>query len=131
MGPSSPELSGAPRGAQAGWYRGFAHRREIVPVPERGWTAGSDGQRRYAQDVAREMQYQDLRKHLLQRAHETMKPTKKDDLRRLPKNEMTTTSNSHTAWLLMRFLQRLDVAYGEGSYDKACEILDELMEAKP
>lgn len=81
---------------------------------------GTDTERRYAQDVLREMHYQDLRRHLMAEARETLAEAKMDDLRPIKKGDLDATQNSYTAWRVIRTLQDLDVAYGEGDFDQAC-----------
>jgi hypothetical protein len=34
--------------------------------------------------------------------------------------------NSHDAWLPLRNLEEIDVAYGQGDYDRACELIAEI-----
>jgi len=87
---------------------------------------GSPNERRYAQDVVREMQYQDLRQHVSARADEVIRKSKQDDVRRPPKNGLATAKNTHYAWRLIRALQTLDAAYGQGDFDAACAALDEI-----
>ncbi len=87
---------------------------------------GSPNERRYVQDVVREMQYQDLRRHFNAKANEIIRKARQDDLRHPPKEGLGTRPNSHYAWRVVRALQRLDVAYGEGDFDAACAALGEL-----
>jgi len=87
---------------------------------------GSPNFRRYAQDIVREMQYQNLREHFTERAHQILRMHKKDDLRRVKEVGMETTKNSHTAWRLLRTLVELETVYGQGDYDKACELVTEV-----
>jgi len=89
----------------------------------------SPNHRRYVQDVIREVQYQDLRWHLHEQAHEVIRTAKMDDLRPLPEDARRSTWNSQTAWQVIRHLQEMDIAYGEGEYERACVILAELKEA--
>jgi hypothetical protein len=91
--------------------------------------AGAPSFRRYAQDVAREMHYQKLREELGKVAQRVIREYKKvpyhlGDLHRA--KDIETTANSHTAWLMVRALQRLEVAYGQGDLDHAATILQEL-----
>jgi len=88
---------------------------------------GSPGFRRYAQDVARELHYQDLRRQLMAEAHEVLRQAKLDDLRTLEPGELDRTPNSAWAWRLIRALERLDAAYGQGDFDA---ILSELGEVR-
>jgi hypothetical protein len=99
---------------------------------------GSENFRRYAQDVARELQYQDLREYLSRQANAILLKDSEDksgkefagDLRWLKKggtrDEMETTANSHTAWRLARILQELDLCYGQGDYDSAVRFLGKI-----
>ncbi len=87
---------------------------------------GSANHRRYVQDVIREFQYQDLRWHLQEQAHEVIRKAKMDDLRPLPAEKRRSIWNSQTAWQVIRKLQELEIAYGEGEYERACAILAEL-----
>ena len=49
-----------------------------------------------------------------------------NDLRRLKGDERETTKNSYYAWRLIRALEELDVAYGQGDFDTASDVLDEI-----
>jgi hypothetical protein len=91
-------------------------------------TCGSLNVQRFAQDVIREMQYQDLRRHYTARANEILRSRPQDDLRKLKPGELETTENSHYAWRLVRVLADLDVAYGQGDFDRACALLADLRE---
>jgi hypothetical protein len=86
---------------------------------------GSSNVRRYAQDVVREMQYQDLRQHFTKKAHEVIRTSKMDDLRTAGK-ALHTARNTDYAWRLIRALEELDVAYGQGDFDKACAALEQI-----
>jgi hypothetical protein len=114
---------------------------ETFAVPEglkAAMATGPENYRRYAQDVARELQYLDLRDHFGQAANSILLADSADksgkefagDLRWLKKggakDEMETTPNSHTAWRLARLLEELDVAYGQGDFDKAVTLLQEI-----
>jgi len=112
---------------------------EALPfeVPEglrKAMTAGPDNFRRYAQDVARELQYQNLRDHFMKRSQAVLSNLQNDphytrdsgDLQeasRATKGDLDSTANSHTAWKLGRALMELDQAYGEGDFDRAGEII--------
>jgi len=82
--------------------------------------------RRYAQDIARELRYQDLRQHFTGRAHEVIRDAGLNDLRKMNESQRETTANTHSAWRLIRVLQQLDVAYGQGADGQVCELLREL-----
>jgi hypothetical protein len=90
--------------------------------------AGTPTEQRYAQDILREGHYQALRKHFNGRAQQVIADAKMDDLRQVKKGEFDSTANSHSAWRVIRALQQLDVAYGQGDYDRACESLETLAE---
>ena len=77
-------------------------------------------------DVVRETHYQDLRRHFSAKANEIIRTAKQDDLRRRPKTGPGNPKDTHYAWRLIRALQKLDVAYGAGDFDKACAALDAL-----
>ena len=81
---------------------------------------GTDNFRRYAQDIARELQYQDLRKQLIDKANQ--------DLSKSDQSSDRYNNSSYGAWSLLRDVIDLDAAYGQGDYDKACIILDNILE---
>lgn len=87
---------------------------------------GSDTMRRFAQDTLREQHYQHLRRTLTQRARAILSAAKMDDLRKLTPSQRGTTANSHTAWEMLRLLERLDVAYGQGRFDDAEQVLTQI-----
>jgi len=98
---------------------------------------GSEGFRRYARDIARELQYQNLREHFARQANAILFKDSEDksgkeflgDLRWITKNKITeleTTPNSQTAWKLTRLLEGLDVAYGQGDLGEACAMLEKI-----
>jgi hypothetical protein len=98
---------------------------------------GSESFRRYAYDVARELQYQDFRGYFSRRANAVLLKDSEDksgkeflgDLRGIIKNksaDLETTPNSHTAWRLARLLEDLDVAYGRGDFDTAGGLLGKI-----
>jgi len=99
---------------------------ETPPGLSAAMADGSPNERRYVQDVVREMHYQDLRQHFGAKANEIIRKAKKDDGKRPPKNGLSTVRNTHYAWRMIRALQKLDVAYGEGDFDSACAALNEL-----
>jgi hypothetical protein len=84
---------------------------------------GDAGERRYAQDVLRELHYQDCRRHLTELATRTLTDAKMNDLRSLNTEQREKGRNSQTAWKLIRRLADLDMAYGQGDYDRAVKIL--------
>jgi len=104
-------------------------------------TAGQDNFRRYAQDVARELQYQNLRDHFMKRSQAVLNNLQNDrhytrdsgDLHeagRATKGDLDSTPNSHTAWKLERALMELDQAYGEGDFERAGEIIGDIRKIK-
>jgi hypothetical protein len=88
--------------------------------------AGSDNFSRYAQDVARELQYQAFRKEVTERAHQVLRSQEINDLRRIKESKIKETKNSQTAWMLLRALAELDNAYGQGNYANACELFPDI-----
>ena len=99
---------------------------EPSPAHKAAMRSGSATFRRYAQDVVREMQYDDFKKYFMEQAHRVLLSLPMDDLRRTGKKNDGTTGNSHTAWRLLRTLKQLDVAYGQGDYGKACELIAQI-----
>ena len=93
-------------------------------------TSGPPNFRRYAQDVACELQYQDLREYYTKLAQGVLDRTKMNDLRTLTQQQRERTGNSYTAWRLLRVLERLDAAFGEGDVDGAIKLLEELNQVK-
>lgn len=81
---------------------------------------------RYAQDVARELQYQNLRRHFMEKANLLLRTHKHDDLRKVKVDQMQSSANSSTAWLLIRLLADLDIAYGQGDYGSAIVVLEKI-----
>ena len=108
---------------------------ELPEGLKKAMAAGPDNFRRYAQDVARELQYQNLRNQ----SPETggggpgdlpngARSDKRDSgdftsSSAERKGDIESTANSHTAWKLVRALMELDQAYGEGDFDRAGEII--------
>lgn len=88
--------------------------------------SGPENMRRYAQDVLRETHYQHLRRDLTQIANKTLQSARMDDLRKVSPADRTTTPNSASAWQLLRALEELDVAYGQGEFAQAADILTRL-----
>jgi hypothetical protein len=92
---------------------------------------GPENYRRYAQDVARELQYEDFQDYFGRQANAILLADSKDksgkeyagDLRWLKRGAtpdvLETTANSHTAWELALLLKDLDAAYGEGDFERA------------
>jgi hypothetical protein len=108
---------------------------------KKAMASGPDNYRRYAQDVARELQYQNLRSRLMKQSDGVLadlatgerNDRTHGDLPRIireRKGDIESTPNSHTAWKLTRVLMDLDQAYGQGDYDRACDLLDDIGQAK-
>jgi hypothetical protein len=98
-------------------------------VPEglrRAAHIGSPNFRRYALDVTREIQYQDLRSRLMDLANRILEKRTVNDLRRIERAKLDKTANSQTAWKLIRALTELDAAYGQGDFKKACDLTGEI-----
>ncbi|HSW45593.1 MAG TPA: hypothetical protein VLM89_08480, partial [Phycisphaerae bacterium] len=90
---------------------------------------GPPNHRRYAQDVACELHYHDLCKHFQGLAQRTLSRSKMNDLARPSQQERETAANSFTAWRLLRLLERIDVAYGQGDVDAVIDLMEELTSA--
>jgi hypothetical protein len=88
--------------------------------------SGAANNRRFAQDVARELQYQDLRRRLAEQAQKILDQAEINDLRRLDAKQRLAPSTSHSAWRMVRLLEQLDVAYGQGDFDQSCQLLDKI-----
>jgi len=97
---------------------------------------GSENYRRYAMDVACELQYQDFRNGLMKQAEDVFNRLRilsaehyfMGDLLDIKRSkdkskDLNTSVNSHTAWRLARALAELDAAYGSGDTDGACSII--------
>ncbi len=84
------------------------------------------GFRRYAQDVALELQYQDLRRALTEQAHKVLREAKRDDLRTMPREQRETKWNSAIAWGMLRELEKLDAALGSADATAAEKALSEM-----
>ncbi|UCD27704.1 MAG: hypothetical protein JSV03_11405, partial [Planctomycetota bacterium] len=91
---------------------------------------GSPNHRRFAQDIVRELQYQDLRQYFMKQANRVLAEAKMNDLRSIDAKNRAGTPNSQTAWRLIKLLEELDVAYGQGEYDRACGVLSKIAEVK-
>jgi len=84
---------------------------------------GSPGERRFVQDVVREMQYQALRQYFMAEANRVIAEAKMNDLRQV---EHGAGRDSAWAWEMIRLIEKLDVAYGQGDFDQACGVLAEI-----
>ncbi|MCK4858829.1 MAG: hypothetical protein KAT58_12720 [candidate division Zixibacteria bacterium] len=87
---------------------------------------GSDSFRRYAMDVARELQYQAFRKKMTEQAHQILLSQETNDLRHIREAEIQRTKNSHTTWMLLRKLAELDSVYGQGKSNEACRLISDI-----
>ncbi len=109
----------------------------IVPEGlQKAIVTGPDSYRRYAQDVARELQYEDFQDYFGKQANAILMADSNDksgkefagDLRWLKRGAtpdvLETTPNSHTAWELALLLKDLDTAYGEGDFDRAAAAVE-------
>jgi hypothetical protein len=100
--------------------------------------SGPENYRRYAQDVTRELQYEDFLDYFGKQANAILLADSKDksgkefagNLRWLKRGAtpdvLETTPNSHTAWELASLLERLDLAYGQGDLDNAAAAAQEI-----
>jgi hypothetical protein len=91
---------------------------------------GSPTEQRYAQDVALELQYQDLRQFFTKKAHTVLQQAKMNDIRALTAEQRKSSANSQTAWQMVRLLEKLDVAYGQGNVDEALKLLRDIGETE-
>jgi hypothetical protein len=100
--------------------------RELVQATR----SGPGGYRRYAQDVLREWHYLQMRRDLAARAQKVLGNSKMDDLRPSKQADRQGKPNSATAWRLLRTLQDLDAAYGQGEFDRGVEILNQIADLR-
>ncbi|MBP7933175.1 MAG: hypothetical protein KA354_00890 [Phycisphaerae bacterium] len=99
----------------------------VMPAGLAGATrAGPPGYRRYALDVACELHYQSLRRSLSGVAGQVLAGARMDDLRPLKPDQRAATANSQTAWQLVRSLERLDAAWGQGDLTSVKAAIAEL-----
>jgi len=94
-------------------------------------TQGSDGDRRYAQDVLRELAYQGFRDYFSTLANQVLLGERGESVVRRPSGARGGRSGvaadpSAAAWKLARLLDELDIAYGQGDYDRACGVIEEI-----
>ncbi len=112
---------------------------EVPPGLTAALETGSESYRRYALDVACELQYQDFRQGLMKQAEAILgqlRLASTEDsfmgdllaIKRSPDKpkDLEKTVNSHTAWRLIRALAELDAAYGAGDTDGACAAIAEV-----
>jgi hypothetical protein len=105
---------------------------------KKAMATGPENYRRYAQDVTRELQYQDFQAYFGKQANAILLSDSADksgkefagDLRWLKRggtpDVLETTPNTHTAWLLALLLKDLDLAYGEGDFDAAASAVERI-----
>lgn len=79
---------------------------------------------RYAQDIARELQYADFYTHWSSVAATALGRQPADDLRKLDANTRATQSTSQTAWDLRRLLSRIDDLYNKGQLEEAAQLIE-------
>lgn len=106
------------------------HPYEIPSVLKESMQSGSPNDRRFAQDVVREIHYQRLRQSLMEDAQLKLVNVPNDDLRSLIAAERRQAATSQSAWQLVRLLQKLDVAYGQGDFELGVQLLDEIGQTK-
>lgn len=112
---------------------------EAPPGLTAAMETGSESYRRYALDVACELQYQDFRGALMKQAEAVLAQLRlasteesfMGDLLAIKRDQdkskdLEKTVNSHTAWRLIRALAELDAAYGAGDTDGACTAIAEV-----
>jgi hypothetical protein len=86
--------------------------------------APSETEKRYIEDIQREQQYLALREKLLAKSAAWL--AKESATERALSRGPERLTDSEAAWTFTQRIARLDVAYGEGRYDQAVEILDVL-----
>jgi hypothetical protein len=100
-------------------------------------TQGSEGYRRYAQDVLRELTYIGFRDYYSTLANQTLLKDSRDaregefwgDLGGRAKTRKAvaeTGLDSAGTWKLTRLLEELDIAYGRADYDRARGLISEI-----
>jgi hypothetical protein len=89
--------------------------------------ATCDSEKCYLRDLIREEQYLALRARLAKRSQELLGRTSGKDTRQGAEQRTA----SERAWNFARLLTRLDVAYGQGRYHEAIELLRELAKPEP
>ena len=105
---------------------GAVHPYAVAPARAAAMGSGTASERRYAQDVARELQYQALRQAWAARAQAVLAGTGMNDLRKKAPGQRETGENSQTAWRVLGRLAVLDEAYGAGDWERAETVLREL-----
>jgi hypothetical protein len=94
-------------------------------------TRGTESERRYAQDVLRELAYQGFRDYFSTLANQVLAGERGEIAPRRPTGARGGRSGAAAdptaaAWKLARLLDELDLAYGQGDYDRARGIVDEI-----
>jgi hypothetical protein len=86
--------------------------------------------RRYAQDVAREMHYQEFITSWSRLVDQALRAADRHGLKAVDALELRETQ-SQSAWRAARLLRELDDTYGTGDFKRACELLNEIAALKP
>jgi hypothetical protein len=115
------------------------HRFEAPEGLKKALGYGLPSFQRYAQDVCRELQYQDFRGYFGRQAEAILQQNKavktenyfSGDLIEIKRGkeqmkDLEKSKNTHTAWKLARALAELDTAYGQGDYDRACTLIGDI-----
>jgi hypothetical protein len=117
---------------------GDVHPFQLPEKLKQAMNTGSESYRRYAMDVACELQYNDFRSSLMRRADEMLRGRPAPARDRSEKEMRRTESglgepayldhdlNGPAAWRLTRALSELDAAYGQGNTKRACAAIDEI-----
>jgi hypothetical protein len=118
---------------------GEVHRFEAPEGLKKALGYGLPSFQRYAQDVCRELQYQDFRGYFGRQAEAILQQNKavktenyfSGDLIEIKRGkeqmkDLEKSKNTHTAWKLARALAELDTAYGQGDYDRACTLIGDI-----
>lgn len=87
-----------------------------------------DSEKLYVQDIIRESQYLALREKLTKQSEQLLAASQSTVAFSRPMPEIMATVRN---WDLAVAISKLDIAYGEGRYDDAVQILRELVKVKP
>ncbi len=116
------------------------HPYEPPPGLRAALASGPENQRRYAQDIVRELAYLALRDYFAALANQVLlvDPGERDEggswgelanAARTRKGEPALRTESSKAWKIVRLLADLDSAYGRGDYDRVVAVIAELGKA--
>ncbi len=116
------------------------HPYEPPPGLRAALSSGPENERRYAQDIVRELSYLALRDYFSALANQVLlaDPGGKDqggswgdlaDPARARKGETALRTDSSRAWKIVHLLADLDAAYGRGDYDRAVAVIGDLGKA--